>query len=128
MRGKTFRKFCTWILCWRNPRVRVTKVGSITYDFTRCKSTTSRYGFKLGESRNLWEGSAFSVVTDIKWEAGGELYSSPPFLFICFRDPLSPKAQYFPSLPLARLASNPPIARFSELILLLLHIADFSYR
>ena len=89
------------------------------------KSTTSRFGFKFGASRNLWEGSAFSVVTDIKWETGGELYSSPSFLFICFRDLYLRKPTIFLLRPLARLASNPQIVRFSELIfLLLLHIAD----
>ena len=70
-----------------------------------------------------------SVVTDVGWGAGGGLYSSHSFhsfLFICFRDPLSPKAHYFPS-------SHPYASTFksthssvSELILLpLLYIADF---
>ena len=34
---------------------------------------------------------------DVEWAAGGGLYSSLSFLFICFRDPLSPKAHCLPS-------------------------------
>ena len=99
------------------------------YPSSTHKSTKSRYGFKLDESRNLWEESGLkmdSVVTDVGWGAGGGLYSSISFLFICFRDPLSPKAHCFPS-------SHPYASTFqsthssvSELILLpLLYIADF---
>ena len=66
-----------------------------------------------------------SVVTDVGWGAGGGLYSSLYFIFICFRDLYLRKPTVF-LRPLARLASNPQIVRFSELIfLLLLHIADF---
>ena len=66
------------------------------------KSTTSWYGFKLDASRNLWEGSGLkvdSVVIDVGWGAGSGLYSSLSFLFICFGDPLSPKAHCLPSWP-----------------------------
>ena len=67
-----------------------------------------------------------SVVKDVGWGAGGGLYSSPSFLFICFRDLYLRKPTVFLLRSLARLASNPQIVRFSELIfLLLLHIADF---
>ena len=52
------------------------------------KSTTSRYGFKLDASRNLWEGSGLKVdsaVTDVGWGVGGGLYSSLPLSFhLCF--------------------------------------------
>ena len=47
---------------------REKKVGSTH------KSTTSRYGFKLDASRNLWEGSGLKVdsaVTDVGWGTGG---------------------------------------------------------
>ena len=70
-----------------------------------------------------------SAVTDVGWGAGGGLYSSLSFLFVCFRDLRLRKPSVFFLRPLARLASNSPIARFSELIfLILLHIADFLYR
>ena len=66
-----------------------------------------------------------SIVTDVGWGAGGGLYSSLSFLF-CFRDFYLQKPTVFLLRPLARLASNPQIVRFTELIfLLLLHIADF---
>ena len=62
---------------------RENKVGSTH------KCTTSRYGFKLDASRNLWDGElkADSAVTDVGWGAGGGLHSNLPFPFyyhFCF--------------------------------------------
>ena len=45
--------------------------------------------------REVWKMD--SVITNVGWGTRGGLYSSLFFLFICFRDPLSPKAHYFPS-------------------------------
>ena len=53
-----------------------------------------------------------SVVKDVRWGAGGGLYSSLYFILICFRDLYLRKPTVF-LRPLARLASNPPIVRFS---------------
>ena len=38
------------------------------------KSTTSRYGYRLDASRNLWDGSGLKVdsgLTDVGWASGG---------------------------------------------------------
>ena len=67
-----------------------------------------------------------SVITDVGRRAGGGLYSSLSFLFICFSDPLSPKAHYFPSEHPYASTLKSTHSSVSELILLLLFIiADF---
>ena len=67
-----------------------------------------------------------SVITDVGWGDGSGLYSSISFLFICFRDPLSPKAHYFPSSHLYASTFQSTHSSVSELILLLLlYVADF---